>query len=143
VASRTTADVVAARIMAGARPGDVVVTCPHQLSPALHRILERSPVHLDERSFPRGSTPRRVNWIDYAARAKQALPAAEARRLVRTYGDRTLWLVVSTTSAPTEWACTTLLYALRDAADVGRLIRADQPNIVEHGALWRFDLGNT
>ena len=137
--ARTTADVVAARILAGARDGDVVVTCPDQLSPALHRILGSSPIQLEETSFPPGSTSSRVNWIDYAARAKAARPGAEAQRLVSTYAANTIWLVVSTTYPPTEVACSGLLISLLESRNGGRLLSADRPNIVEHGALWRFD----
>ena len=138
-AARTTADVVSSRILASAAPGDVVVTCPDQLSPALHRILDSAPIRLEETSFPPGSAPARVNWIDYSARAKAARPEAEAQRLVSTYGDGTIWLVVSTTYPPTEAACSGLLVSLLESTNGGRLLIPDRPNIVEHGALWQFE----
>jgi mannosyltransferase len=137
---RTTAGDVAGVIVADARPGDVVVSCPDQLAPALHRLLRDARLGLTEAVFPPGSTPARVNWIDYAVRARQADPWAAAHQLLAATPDATIWLVVSTTYPPTQPACAGLLEELVGSRS-GRRIIVDRPNLLEHGALWRFEPG--
>jgi mannosyltransferase len=137
---RTTAGEVSRVIVAEARAGDVVVACPDQLAPALHRLLSNARPDLTEAVFPPGSSPARVDWIDYADRARQADPSAAAHQLMAATPDATIWLVVSTTYPPTQAACTGLLDELV-ASLSGRRISADRPNLLEHGALWRFDPG--
>jgi hypothetical protein len=135
---RTTAREVARVIVANARPGDVVVACPDQLAPALHRLLVDARPGLIEAVFPPGSTPARVNWIDYAERARQADPPSAAHQLLAATPNATIWFVVSTTYPPTQPACGGLLTELIGSRS-GRLISADRRELVEHGALWRFD----
>ena len=90
---RTTARDVARVIVAEARPGDVVVACPDQLAPALHRLLVDARPGLTEAVFPPGSTPARVNWIDYADARAAGGPvggrasAAGRRRRTRRSGS--------------------------------------------------------
>jgi mannosyltransferase len=139
---RTTAPEIARAIVAEAGPSDVVVACPDQLAPALHRLLLDARPGLREAVFPSGSTPARVNWIDYAERARQANPSAAAHQLLVATPDATIWLVVSTTYPPTQPACAGLLTELIGSRSA-RLISADRPELVEHGALWRFDPGRT
>jgi uncharacterized membrane protein len=135
---RTTAREVARVIVANARPGDVVVSCPDQLAPALHRLLVDTRPGLTETVFPPGSTPARVNWIDYAERARRADPPAAAHQLLAATPNATIWFVVSTTYPPTQPACGGLLTELIGSRS-GRLISADRRELIEHGALWRFD----
>ena len=137
---RTTAGEVARAILAEARPGDVVVACPDQLAPALQRLLRDPRPRLTQAVFPPGSTPARVNWIDYAERAREANPSAAAQQLLEAAPDATIWLVVSTTYPPTQPACTGLLTELLGSRPA-RFISADRRELVEHGALWRFDPG--
>jgi hypothetical protein len=137
---RTTAGEVARVIVAEAGPGDVIVACPDQLAPALHRLLGDAGPDLTKAVFPPGSTFARVNWIDYEARARQANPWAAAHQLLAATPDATIWLAVSTTYPPTQPACSGLLGELV-ASRSGRLISADRPDLIEHGALWRFDPG--
>jgi mannosyltransferase len=139
VTPRTTADDVARLIERDAAPGDLVVYCPDQLSPAMHRLLARSDLDLRERVFPPGSQPARVDWIDYTERAREADPDAFVRRLAAEH-DGSIWLVVSLTYPPTEPACGGLLLALQQESSAwswSRLL-ADRPDLDEHGALWRF-----
>ena len=103
----------------------------------------RSDFGLAEQSFPLGSTPARVNWIDYAERADDADPMQLARELVAGHPDNTIWLVVSTTYPPTQQACAGLLEWLQGSAVTTRLVSGDRHDLVEHGALWRFDPGRT
>ena len=66
-----------------------------------------------------------------------------ARELVAGHRANTIWLVVSRTYPPTQAACDGLLRTLERSAVTGRLISADRHDLVEHGALWRFDPGRT
>jgi mannosyltransferase len=137
---RTTALEISRVIVAEARATDVVVACPDQLAPAVHRLLLDARPGLSEAVFPPGSTTGRVNWIDYATRARRADPSAAAHRLLAATPDATIWLVVSTTYPPTQPACAGLLAELIGSRSA-RLISVDRPELVEHGALWRFDPG--
>lgn len=135
--ARTTAEAVAPMVVASAAPGDVVVYCPDQLGPAFSRLLDRADAGLAERSFPPGSTPQRVDWVDYARRYSSASPDQFVADLDAGFPAATVWLVVSVTYPPTEPACGDLLAALR-ADRPGTLLRADDPSVADHGALWRF-----
>jgi hypothetical protein len=137
VTPRSTAAELAGIVEREAQPGDLVVYCPDQLAPAMHRLLERTGLELDERVFPPGSQPARVDWIDYTLRARRAAPEAFARRL-RGEHDGTVWLVASTTYPPTQQACAGLIRALQQSPLSWTRIRADRPDLIEHGGLWRF-----
>jgi hypothetical protein len=78
-----------------------------------------------------------VDWIDYTERAADADPAAFAAELLED--ATTTWLVVSTTYPPTQAACTDLLQALRASSASSVMLLPDRPELVEHGALWRFE----
>jgi uncharacterized membrane protein len=87
---RTQAGAVAAALRARAAPGDLVVYCPDQLGPAVSRLV---PPGLEQRVFPTGGPPERVDWVDYAERNKAGDPVAFARSAAAA--DRTVWLVVA------------------------------------------------
>jgi uncharacterized membrane protein len=76
--NRTQAGQVAAAVVARARPGDVVAYCPDQLGPAVARLL---PTDFRQTTYPRGSGPIFVNWVDYAAAVHAASPADFATHL--------------------------------------------------------------
>jgi len=62
---RTQAGAVAAAVASVTRPGDLVVYCPDQLAPAVHRLL---PPGRTELSYGDPLGPRRIYWVDYAER---------------------------------------------------------------------------
>jgi hypothetical protein len=134
---RTTADAVAADIAARAVPGDIVVYCPDQLAPAMHRLLTERGLNLEEVVFPLGSTPSRVNWIDYADRAADVYPLSMASSILRE-GPTNVWLVISTTYPPTQPACRGLLNAFVSSGRESQRLRPDDGRLVEHGGLWWF-----
>ena len=76
--NRTQAGQVKAAISTAGRPGDVVAYCPDQLGPAVARLL---PAGYRQTTFPRGSGPVFVNWVDYASAVHAASPVAFADRL--------------------------------------------------------------
>jgi hypothetical protein len=77
VTNRTQAGQVAAVINATGKPGDIVAYCPDQLGPAVARLLPSDTY--TQVTFPRGTGPEFINWVDYAAavRAASALSFAE------------------------------------------------------------------
>ncbi len=62
-----------------AKPGDVVAYCPDQLGPAVDRLLPGG--RYTQTTFPRGTGPRFVNWVDYATAVGAASPLGFAQHL--------------------------------------------------------------
>jgi len=79
VTNRTQAGQVAAVINATGKPGDVVAYCPDQLGPAVARMLPDGTY--TQVTFPRGTGPEFVNWVDYAAAVRAASPLSFAQHL--------------------------------------------------------------
>ncbi|MGO9027564.1 MAG: glycosyltransferase family 39 protein [Acidimicrobiales bacterium] len=76
---RTQAGEVAAAIARRAKPGDVVAYCPDQLGPAVDRLLPADTYR--QITFPRGTGPEFVDWVDYAAATRAGKPAEFATHL--------------------------------------------------------------
>jgi len=90
ITQRTQAGQVAAVIRANAKPGDLVVYCPDQIGPSVHRLVQPG---LDEVVYPSFAGPERVDWVDYKKRLAAANPAAFARAALARAGSHTLWYV--------------------------------------------------
>ena len=91
-APRTQAGRVAARLAALGRPGDVVAYCPDQLGPAASRLLPGG--RYQQRTYPDGGSPRRVDWTDYEQRNEAGRPDVFARYLLRLAGPERQVFVV-------------------------------------------------
>jgi hypothetical protein len=90
--SRTQAGEVAATLARLGRQGDIVAFCPDQLGPAVDRLLPAG--RYREITFPRGTGPQFVNWVDYATASAAGHPAAFAARLESMSAPaRQIWLV--------------------------------------------------
>ncbi len=63
--NRTQAGQVAAAIARTGQAGDIVAYCPDQLGPAVDRLLPAG--RYQQTTFPRGTGPAFVNWVDYGA----------------------------------------------------------------------------
>ena len=133
---RTSAPRVAAALEAGVVPGDVVAYCPDQLGPSVSRLL---PDGIDQLTFPRGTSPHVVDWVDYAETNEPAEPAPFAQMLVDRAGpDGTVWLV---------WAPGYRTYKAKCPAMIGELdeLRPNNtravklPSNFEKPGLVRFD----
>jgi mannosyltransferase len=68
--NRTQAGQVAAALAIHGQPGDLVAYCPDQLGPAVDRLLPTGRYH--QTTFPRGTGPEFVNWVDYATATRAA-----------------------------------------------------------------------
>ncbi len=91
--TRTQANQVATVLHRRAQAGDVVGFCPDQLRPAVQRALGDQG-GLIGRTFPGGSPPGRIDWVDYSQRIDAADPVAFAHRLLAQAGPgHTVWLV--------------------------------------------------
>ncbi|MCU1426572.1 MAG: Dolichyl-phosphate-mannose-protein mannosyltransferase [Actinomycetia bacterium] len=91
VTNRTEAGKVAAVLRADAKPGDLVVYCPDQLGPGVHRL---APSGLHEFSYPSSPKPGvLVDWVDYKKRIAASDPVRFAKDVLSQAGDRTIWFV--------------------------------------------------
>jgi hypothetical protein len=92
---RTQAPRVAAVINAQAKPGDIIAFCPDQLGPDVYRVIERSSRY-SMITFPRGTGPQFVDWVNYAKTVHAASATAFATKLAAEAlagGDHRIWLV--------------------------------------------------
>ena len=90
--SRTQANEVAATLAQLGRPGDVVAFCPDQLGPSVNRLVPAGKYQMV--TFPRGTGPAFVDWVDYATATRHGNPAAFASRLEQMSApNHQIWLV--------------------------------------------------
>jgi uncharacterized membrane protein len=90
---RTQAPEVATVLNTQARPGDVIAFCPDQLGPSVQRLLVE-PERYELVTYPRGTGPRIVDWVDYAQAVQGADPGAFATHLLHRAGpSHSVWLV--------------------------------------------------
>jgi 4-amino-4-deoxy-L-arabinose transferase-like glycosyltransferase len=76
-----------------AQPGDVVAFCPDQLGPSVYRVLNGAS-HLDLVTFPRGTGPERIDWVDYSHAVQSTNPATFAAKLAADAGPgHHVWMV--------------------------------------------------
>jgi hypothetical protein len=133
VTQRTQAGEVADVLRARAAPGDLVVYCPDQLGPAVHRL---GPPGLDEVMYPSFAGPERVDWVDYKERLARTDDAAFARAAVARAGGRTIWLVTAPGYLTHEERCRHLSDVLAAESGRTRLARtASKGDIFERPAL--------
>jgi hypothetical protein len=87
---RTQADETAAAL-SPARPGDVVVFCPDQLGPAVHRL---APDAGRQVVYPTMGSAAMVDWVDYADRNEAADPERFTHALLDRAGtSASIWVV--------------------------------------------------
>jgi mannosyltransferase len=121
-----------------AKPGDVVVYCPDQVGPAVHRL---APGGLDEVVYPSFAGPERIDWVDYKQRLAAANPPTFARAALARAGSHTLWYVSAPGYITHTGTCETLSNDL--AAARTRLQRSlSNDKIFEKSALQMFPAPN-
>jgi hypothetical protein len=134
---RTRAGDVATVLRHEARPGDVVVYCPDQLGPAVHRL---TPKGLNEFTYPRFGNPAFVDWVDYTKTLSETNAKAFADEALNRAQGHTLWFVYSTTYITHQKVCSKLsnLFA-RDRQRVDRITEAQK--LLEKPLLEQFAPG--
>lgn len=134
---RTQAGVIADVIRAEASPGDLVVTCPDQLGPALHRLVDVPGVRVVR--FPDLDEARLVDWVDYRERVEATDVAAVADRIVAEAGDGVVWLDWSDGYRFVGDACRELVTQLSARRPVvHQLVAGDNVEFFEYSTLLRF-----
>jgi hypothetical protein len=133
-AQRSQAPVLAAALPATA-PDDVVVYCPDQLGPALHRLIGD---RFKQLKYPRGGDATMVNWIDYRNAWSAASPLQFARRASALAGTHDVWLVLSTGYHNTEAACAALETSLTELRPHVEMVVAADGRYYENAQLVRF-----
>jgi hypothetical protein len=133
---RTQAGEVARVLKVQAQPGDLIVYCPDQIGPAVHRLL---PDGLTEVVYPSFNGPERVDWVDYKKRLAQARPGIGAfvDEAIARADDNTIWYV----SAPGYITHTGTCEAISDAFANARLrqqLTLSKEKIFEKPALQKF-----
>ncbi len=107
---RASADgVVRAFRAAGGAPGDLLAYCPDQLGPPVWRLLDRG---VEQVVYPTFGDPRRVDWVDYAARQRAADPERFALELSRRAGDAPVFVLAATEYRTFTDQCERLLAGL-------------------------------
>jgi uncharacterized membrane protein len=79
-----------AKLLTAAAPGDLVVFCPDQLAPAVHRL---APAAGTQVVYPTFGSPAIVDWVDYAKRNENADPLAFARVALQRARGHAIWLI--------------------------------------------------
>lgn len=131
---RTEAGKIASYITANGAPGDLVAFCPDQLGPAVARLL---PAGFDERTFPRGAPPQRIDWVDYAAKVRAGDPTRFAQDLDVRASGRTVWLVWSGGYRTLGTRCETLTDELRRLRPGGTAVVTSGDEF-EHAWLYQY-----
>ncbi len=123
IEQRTQAGQVAHALVASAQPGDLVVYCPDQLGPAVHRLL---PDGFKEVTYPAFAGPAFVNWVDYQKRLDATDPAAFAAEVSRRAGDGTIWLVTGPGYPNHHGACDALSNQLASKRAVTQIVSPNE-----------------
>jgi hypothetical protein len=132
--NRTQAGEVAAVLRSEARPGDLVVYCPDQLGPAVHRLAQPG---LDQVTYPTFGSPKFVDWADYKKVLAHADPHAFARDALARAGTHTVWLVTTPGYLTHPVVCGTLSSLFTEARLRETPVAPDE-RLFEHPGLQRF-----
>jgi mannosyltransferase len=139
ITDRTQVGKVADAIRAESHPGDVVVICPDQLGPSVHRLLPPS-LGLIQLSYPRLDDPSLVDWRDYADRNRANAPIAIAdAALARAGTAHSVWLVDDGGYNTYAGQCEAVEGEFGARLGPGRLLVVDDGDaFFEHASLFRF-----
>lgn len=89
--NRTQAAQVASVLEKKSQSGDLVVYCPDQLGPSVHRL---APHDLDQVTYPRFGRPDLIDWVDYKKRLQNVDRKAFVDEAVARAGNgHSIWLV--------------------------------------------------
>ncbi len=133
--NRTQGADIAKAIAATAQPGDLVVTCPDQLAPAIERVRPVSTF----RYPPSPSEPRgRIDWTDYKDHLDAASPLLFASEVDRLAGRHRVLLAWSPNYVRVGAACRTTRNALARLRPQARTLVRLRRSVFENAALEVF-----
>jgi hypothetical protein len=134
---RTQAGVIADAVNRDAEPGDLVLICPDQLGPALHREVDGD---LQQVVYPSFAGPEFVDWVDYRERNDAADPVTFAEQALEEAGEGRIWLAWSGAYKTFEGDCEAVIRTLRSARPGGGTVVAeDGDEFNEHANLETFE----
>lgn len=79
-----------ADVLKRAAPTSLIVFCPDQLGPAVHRLV---PHTAQQVVYPTFGSPVMVDWVDYKKRNEDSSPSQFAREALRRANGATIWYV--------------------------------------------------
>ena len=123
VEQRTQAGEVASVLVADAAPGDLIVYCPDQLGPSVHRLL---PDGFDETTYPTFGSPAFVDWVDYQDRIEATDSGEFADGVVERAGDRTIWLVTGPAYPNLDGRCAEVSGTLAASRPLSQRVAPDE-----------------
>jgi hypothetical protein len=88
--SRTQAGQVASALAQFGHAGDIVAFCPDQLGPSVARLVPPHRYHMI--TFPRGTAPQFVDWINYSTATHAGNPVTFAEHLDAMSGTHQIFL---------------------------------------------------
>jgi hypothetical protein len=136
---RTEARAGSQKLLAKAKPGDVIAYCPDQLGPSMSRELAgKGP--FEQVTYPRFLPPERVDWVDYKKRLDEASPTKFAEELEKRAAGKQLFVVWSNEYEATHHgACSKLIDALSKVRPIHfQLLPARGDKYYEPSTVWRF-----
>ena len=122
---RTQASQVAT-VLAAAGPHDLVIFCPDQLGPAVHRLAPDAGIQV---VYPTFGSPAMVDWVNYKQRNEDADAVAFAHTALQRADGHAIWLVTAAGYPTLRGGCSSLRTSLTVAR--GRPARL----LSGHGAL--------
>lgn len=133
---RTQAGAVAAVLRDEVKPDDLVVYCPDQLGPAVHRLLPAD-LGAEQVTYPDLGSPAFVDWVDYQERLDGADARAFAAEVLARAGGATLWYVTGPGYPKHAGACEALGAELAAARPPLARVLPDEdyfekPGLVQH-----------
>jgi mannosyltransferase len=136
---RTSAPKVASVIKREAKPGDIVLYCPDQVGPAVHRLLGKG---YDEVTYPKLRKPAFVDWVDYKAvlRRPSSKPAVVAQKVLDLAGSHTIWYVSAPGYTTHQHSCNLLTDEFAKVRKEIVRVQSD-PNAFEKQGLQEFPGG--
>jgi mannosyltransferase len=132
---RTQAAQVATVLKASAAPGDLVLFCPDQLGPAVHRL---APEVGQQAVYPTFGSPAMVDWVNYAKRNENADPVVFSQQALAKAAGHTIWFVYANGYRTFSGACLTIYSELTAARGTPNLLVHASGSSFERDALAEF-----
>jgi len=132
---RTQAAQVAAVLRASLQPGDVVLSCPDQLGPAVQDLLPRG---TDQVVYPTLAGPDRIDWVDYARRNAAAVPGKVVQRVLDRARGHSVWLLSSPGYRTFGSNCQEVADALAASHVITQHVLSSNRHYLEHEDLYHY-----